>query len=39
LRDYESVFVLSEDETREILEKARGFTDACIEYLNRTGSL
>ena len=39
LGDYESVFVLSEDEAREILEKARGFTDACIDYLNRTGNL
>jgi len=39
LGDYESVFVLSEDEAREILEKARGFTDACLDYLKRTGNL
>jgi uncharacterized protein (UPF0332 family) len=39
LGDYESVFVLSEDEAREILEKARSFTDTCIGYLQQTGNL
>lgn len=39
LGDYESAFVLSEDEAREILEKARGFTAACIAYLRQTGNL
>ncbi len=39
LGDYESVFVLSEDEAKEVLEKARDFTDACIGYLKRTGNL
>ena len=39
LGDYESVFVLSEDEAREILEKAREFTDACLDYLKQTSSL
>jgi uncharacterized protein (UPF0332 family) len=39
LGDYESVFVLSEDEAREILEKARAFTAACLDYLRQTGNL
>ncbi len=39
LGDYESVFVLSEDEAREILEKARAFTGACVAYLKETGNL
>ncbi len=39
LGDYESVFVLSEDEAKEVLDKARGFVDACIGYLRRTNNL
>jgi uncharacterized protein (UPF0332 family) len=39
LGDYESVFVLSEDEAREILEKARAFMAICLDYLRQTGNL
>ncbi len=39
LGDYESVFVLSEDEAREVLEQARGFTTTCLDYLRQTGNL
>jgi uncharacterized protein (UPF0332 family) len=39
LGDYESVFVLSEDEAREILEKAHAFTAACLDYLRQTSNL
>jgi uncharacterized protein (UPF0332 family) len=39
LGDYESAFVLSEDEAKEVLEKAQGFTNNCIDYLKQTGNL
>ncbi len=39
LGDYESVFVLDEDEAREILDSATAFVDQCVGYLKDNGHL
>ncbi len=39
LGDYEFIFVLTEDEAREILANAQTFTDNCVRYLTSGGYL
>ncbi|MBI5565298.1 MAG: HEPN domain-containing protein [Chloroflexi bacterium] len=39
LGDYEFVFVLAEDEAREILDSATAFVDQCVAYLKDNGYL
>ncbi len=39
LGDYEFVFVLSEDEAKEILGNARDFVDQCVDYLRNNNFL